>query len=157
MNRSFALLCLILIIAAAFAGCANNNAYAAQIAAGSGYASGQEYDQAIAAYNKAVGIDQKQSGAYFGLADVYAAREDENTVQEISGILKQGYLKQTESADKAAFAQKYLNTADTLAVQGKTQWALALLQDGYNLTGFASLKDKADEITAAAASTQSAT
>lgn len=69
---------------------------------GDKYLTAQEYEQAVAAYSKAIEIDSKDVDAYLGLAEAYKGMGDMNAAYE---VLESGY-QQTQDAGLFAVMQR---------------------------------------------------
>ncbi len=106
--------------------------YTQQIKLGYKLIAESKYTEAILEFDKAITIDAKRDKAYLGLADTYIARLDENTVQDISNILKRAYEQQEKN--HKTIVKKFSSIAKYFAEIGKTDWAFALLNYGYELT-----------------------
>jgi tetratricopeptide (TPR) repeat protein len=122
-------------------GCAGNQ-YQKQLDLGYKFLQEEKYEEAIIAMNKAIDIDDKRPEAYIGLGDVFVTRCDENTVSDASDALKRGYEKSKSDLITKAF----LDLADKLVDKGKTDWAIELLDIGYQVTKDVKLKDKGKEL-----------
>lgn len=116
--------------------------YKEQINLGYKFIEEGNYEEAILAFNKAIEINIKRDEAYLGLAETYAERGDENTVNDVNDILAEGYR---QSNSKNIISQ-YIKLADKLIQYGMSEWANLLLQLGYEVTGNEQIKNKIDEL-----------
>ncbi len=91
-----------------------------------------KYEEAILAFDKAIEIDVKRDKAYIGKADVYVARCDENTLEDIKAVMETAYNQ--HYSDKN-IVDAFIRLADDLCNKDKLEWAIELLNYGYELTG----------------------
>ena len=90
------------------------------------------YEEAIIAFNNAIEIDVKRDKAYIGKADVYVARCDENTLEDVKAVLEIAYNYHYNDSN---VVKAFIRISNDLSEKGKTNWALELLKYGYDLTG----------------------
>jgi len=89
------------------------------------------YEEAILAFDKAIEIDSKRDKAYIGKADVYVSRCDENTLADIKAILDIAY---NQHYNDDAIVEAIIRLADELMDKQHGDWAVELLNYGYELT-----------------------
>ncbi len=89
------------------------------------------YEEAILAFDKAIEIDVKRDKAYIGKADVYVARCDGNTLEDIKVVLEIAY---NYHYNDEAIVDGILHLAGKLIDKEKMDWAIELLDYGYELT-----------------------
>lgn len=89
------------------------------------------YEEAILAFDKAIEIDVRRDKAYIGKADVYVARCDENTLEDMKAVLEIAYNQHYNDDN---IVQAFVRLADDLIAKDKTKWAIELLNFGYELT-----------------------
>jgi hypothetical protein len=118
-----------------FSACGGGNAasYEEQIRLGYKLIDEGKYEEAIVAFNSAIVIDVKLPQAYVGLADTYVTRLDENTIIDTEDALRRGY-EQDAAGNGKIIADAILRLADKLVEWDKSDWALKLLEFGYELT-----------------------
>lgn len=78
------------------------------------------YEEAVLAFDKAVEIDVKRDKAYIGKAEVYAARCDENTLEDIKCVLETAY-NQHYNDDNTVRA--FIGLSDDLIAKDKVKVA----------------------------------
>ncbi len=133
------LLCVVILVTG---GCSSANSYDQQLNLGYKYLQEENYQKAIIAMHKAIEINPKRPDAYIGLGDVYVTRCDESTVQDTHQALSTGYEK--SSSDKIINA--YIRLADALVEKDKVDWAIQLLQMGYERLQIEKLLNKSKEL-----------
>lgn len=101
------------------------------------------YEEAILAFDKAIDIDIKRDKAYIGKADVYVARCDENALEDIKEVLEIAYNKHYNDSN---VVKAFISIAKDLSEKGITNWALDLLNYGYELTGDKRILDAKEKI-----------
>lgn len=89
------------------------------------------YKEAILAFDKAIEIDVKRDKAYIGKADVYVARCDENTLEDMKAVLEIAYNQHYNDDN---IVQAFIKLSDDLIAKDKIKWAIELLNFGYELT-----------------------
>ena len=89
------------------------------------------YEEAILAFDKAIEIDVRRDKAYIGKADVYVARFDENTLDDIKKVLEIAYGHHYND-DNVVSA--IMRLANELMEKGQGELAMALLDYGFELT-----------------------
>lgn len=78
------------------------------------YLEEMEYEEAIAAFEKAIAIDPKLEEAYIGLADVYIALED---YESALTILEQGY----EETEERSLSRKMMKVQEMMPQEKKVE------------------------------------
>ena len=107
------------------------------------YLSELKYEQAIAAYEQALGIDPMSVEAYLGLAEAYIGMGDKEAARE---ALKHGLERITDDILIDMLAELYLDEADELVEVKIYDSALDLLNTGYEETNDQRIEDKIKEI-----------
>ncbi len=102
-----------------------------------------KYEEAILAFDKAIDIDVKRDKAYIGKADVYVARCDENTLEDIKAVLKTAYNQHYNDKN---IVNGMIRISDKLINMGKPEWAMELLKFSYNMTQNYKIKEKIESI-----------
>lgn len=120
----------------------NLSPYEQQIDLGYKFLEEEKYEEAILAFNKAIEIDVKQDKAYIGLADTYVNKWDENSIDDANNALTLGY----EQSKSENIILTYIRLADFILDKSNNQWAVQLLEFGYNLTNDERIKSKIDII-----------
>ena len=89
------------------------------------------YEEAILAFDKAIEIDVKRDKAYIGKADVYVARCDENTLEDMKAVLEIAYNQHYNDKN---IVDAIIRLSDDLMAREQGEWAIELLNFGYELT-----------------------
>lgn len=89
------------------------------------------YEEAILAFDKAIEIDVKRDKAYIGKADVYVARCDENTLEDMKAVLEIAYNQHYNDKN---IVDAIIRLSDELISKEHSEWAIELLNFGYELT-----------------------
>ena len=97
-----------------------------------------KYEEAILAFDKAIEIDVKRDKAYIGKADVYVTRCDENTLEDTQRVLEIGYNQHYNDQN---FVNAFIRLSDELFMKEYTDWAIELLDFGFNLTNDETLRE----------------
>jgi len=89
------------------------------------------YEEAILAFDKAIEIDVKRDKAYIGKADVYVARCDENTLEDMKSVFEIAY---NQHYNDKGIVDAIIRLSDELISKEHSEWAIELLNFGYELT-----------------------
>lgn len=101
------------------------------------------YEEAILAFDAAIEIDVKRDKAYIGKADVYVSRCDTTTLEDVKAVLKLAY-DQHYNDDNIINA--FIRLADELIAKDKGEWAIELLNYGYELTQNGRIKEHKSKV-----------
>lgn len=115
------------------------------------YLSEGRYQEAIIAFTAAIEIDPKQSLAYVGRGDAYAGMISDLETETQSDTIKE-YYSNAEADYLAAIelepdsSETYLKLAELYVAMDELDLAIALLEDGYALTGSEELQQMLDSL-----------
>ena len=142
MKRITAFLVSILIFAAGLVSCGKTveAKWQEQLDLGMRYLEEMDYENAILAFTKAIEVDPNRSEAYVERAKLYVQRGAEGDL----ALAAADYEKAIELGEETV--DVFLALAAIYEEQGDLDKALAIIQQGYDLTGAPELYEKLQEM-----------
>lgn len=142
MKRFLCVLTAVLLSAVMFFSCGKTveAKWQEQLDLGMRYLEELDYDNAILAFTKAIEVDPNRSEAYVERAKLYVQRGEEGDL----ALAAADYEKAIELGEETV--DVFLALASIYEEQGDLEKALAIIQQGYDLTGAPELSQKLQEM-----------
>ena len=142
MKRFLCILTAVILSVAMLASCGQdaNPEWREQLKLGKHYLKERDYENAIAAFNKAIEIDPDRAEAYVERAQIYVQRDNEGDLA-LAGV---DYEKAIELGEENT--EVFLDLAALYERLGYIDWALETLRQGCDTTGSPKLTERLEEL-----------